>query len=184
MHAKHRLLRFSLGGHPPAGAALGILPSSGRAGIGGSSMSLVSAKHRLLRFSLGGHPPAGAALGILPSSGRAGIGGSSTSLVSAKHRILRFLLGGHPPAGAALGIMPSRDRRKLDELGGFRMSKTRAAAQAVARNHPARRILPARRRSLPPGAPRVSRMRSTRAAAVPRRPSHRTARRSPAGEPG
>jgi hypothetical protein len=117
------------------------------AGIGGSSTSWLHAKHRILRFSLGGHPPAGAALGILPSSGRAGIGGSSTSLVSAKHRILRFLLGGHPPAGAALGIMPSRDRRKLDELGGFRMSKTRAAAQAVARNHPARRLLPSRRRT-------------------------------------
>jgi hypothetical protein len=69
----------------------------------------------------------------------------------AKHRILRFLLGGHPPARAALGILPSsrepllegrgfttallpplhagsRDRRKLDEPGGFRMSKTSAAA--------------------------------------------------------
>jgi hypothetical protein len=27
LHAKYRILRFSLGGHPPAGAALGILPA-------------------------------------------------------------------------------------------------------------------------------------------------------------
>jgi hypothetical protein len=66
-------------------------------------------------------------------------------LLSAKHRILRFLLGGHPPAGAALGILPSRDRQKLDELGGFRTSKTPAARETVARNHPARRLLPSRR---------------------------------------
>jgi len=64
---------FCFGGHPPAGAALGILPSH------------LCAKHRIVPSNtgamqpeagaglpedsrFGGHPPAGAALGILPSS--------------------------------------------------------------------------------------------------------------------
>jgi hypothetical protein len=58
--AKHRILRFLLGEHPLAGAALGIVPSS------------LCAKHRILRFLLGEHPLAGAALGIVPSSRVAG----------------------------------------------------------------------------------------------------------------
>jgi hypothetical protein len=53
VHAKHRILRFSLGGHPPAGAALGILPRSTeaaqpQAGAGLTENSLVASSRSLV----------------------------------------------------------------------------------------------------------------------------------------
>jgi hypothetical protein len=46
---------------------------------------------------------------------------------------------------ASCRALASRDRRKLDEPGGFRIPTTPAAPENVVRNHPARRLLPARR---------------------------------------